>query len=161
MFDFCEDAKKGMAKNLLWKVQRLLDELNENAAKMWIPEKWLNIDKQMLGFQGRSRIKLRISYKKEVMGSNVMLSVTTATHSCSTSDMGILPLSSKSSRTRFPTYLRRPSVSSGLLFVFQTFGLESSWTTFSTHRSCSGDCTWRSVLHIELCKRPVVACHRW
>jgi len=65
MFDFCEDAKKGMAKNLLWKVQRLLDELNENAAKMWIPEKWLSIDKQMLGFQGRSGIKLRISYKKE------------------------------------------------------------------------------------------------
>ena len=65
MFDFREDAKKEMAKNPLWRVQHLLDELNENAAKMWIPGKWLSIDEQTLGFQGRSGIKLRISYKKE------------------------------------------------------------------------------------------------
>jgi hypothetical protein len=32
---------------------------------MWIPGKWLSIDEQTLGFQGRSGIKLRISYKKE------------------------------------------------------------------------------------------------
>ena len=65
MFDFREDAKKETAKNPLWKVQRLLDELNNNAAKMWIPGKWLSIDEQMLGFQGRSGIKLRILHKKE------------------------------------------------------------------------------------------------
>ncbi len=159
MFDFCEEAKKETAKNPLWKVQRLLDELNKNAAKIWIPGKWLSIDKQTLGFQGRSGIKLRILYRKET-GSNVMPSVMTATHSCSTSDMGILPLTPKSSRTRFPTYHRRPSVSSGFLFVFQTFGLESTWTTFSTRGSCSRDCTWQSVLHMELCKQPFVACHR-
>jgi hypothetical protein len=46
-------------------VQRLLDELNGNASKMWIPGKWLSIDEQTLGFQGRCGLKLRISYKKE------------------------------------------------------------------------------------------------
>ena len=45
-------------------MQRLLDELNDNAANMWIPGKWLSIDEQTL-FQGRSGIKLHISYKKE------------------------------------------------------------------------------------------------
>jgi hypothetical protein len=65
MFDFREDAKKETKKNPLWKVQRLLDELNENASTMWIPGKWLSIDEQTLGFQGRSELKLRISYKKE------------------------------------------------------------------------------------------------
>ena len=65
MFDFREDAKKETKKNPLWKVQRLLDELNENASTMWIPGKWLSIDEQTLGFQGRSGLKLRISYKKE------------------------------------------------------------------------------------------------
>ena len=36
MFDFREDAKKETKKNPLWKVQRLLDELNDNAREMWI-----------------------------------------------------------------------------------------------------------------------------
>ncbi len=66
MFDFVrEDAKKETAKNPLWKVQRFLDKLNDNAAKMWIPGKRLSIDEQTLGFQGRSGIKLLISYKNE------------------------------------------------------------------------------------------------
>jgi hypothetical protein len=65
MFDFREDAMKETAKNPLWKVQRFLDKLNDNAAKMWIPGKWLSINEQTLGFQGRSRIKLRILYKNE------------------------------------------------------------------------------------------------
>jgi hypothetical protein len=46
-------------------VQHLLDELSNNTAKMWILGKWLSIEKQTLGFQGWSRIKLHISYKKE------------------------------------------------------------------------------------------------
>ena len=65
MFDFRQDARKETAKNPLWKVQHLLDELNENTQRMWIPGKWVSSDKQTLGFQGRSGIKLRISYKKE------------------------------------------------------------------------------------------------
>jgi hypothetical protein len=68
MFDFHENAKKEMMKNPLWKVQHLLDKLNNNAAKMWIPGKWLSIDEQMLGFQGQSGIKLHIMYKKEGAG---------------------------------------------------------------------------------------------
>jgi hypothetical protein len=65
MFDFREDAKKETKKNPLWNVQRLLDELNDNASTMWIPGKWLSIDEQTLSFQGKSGLKLRISYKKE------------------------------------------------------------------------------------------------
>ena len=65
MFDFRENAKKETEKNPLWKVQRFLDEINDNAAKMWIPGKWVAIDEQTLGFQGRSGIKLRITYKNE------------------------------------------------------------------------------------------------
>jgi hypothetical protein len=65
MFDLHEEAKKEMAKNPMWKVQCLLDKFNKNAAKMWIPGKVLSIDEQMLGFQGRSRIKLCVLYKKE------------------------------------------------------------------------------------------------
>ncbi len=65
MFNFRKDAKKETAKNPLWKVQRLLDKLNNYAAKKWIPGKWISINEQMLGFQGWSGIKLRISYKKE------------------------------------------------------------------------------------------------
>jgi hypothetical protein len=65
MFDFREDAKKETAKNLLWKVQRFLDELNDNAAKMWMPGKWLSINEQMLGFQRWSGIKLQILYKNK------------------------------------------------------------------------------------------------
>jgi hypothetical protein len=34
MFDFREDAKKEIKKNPLWKVQHLLDKLNQNASKM-------------------------------------------------------------------------------------------------------------------------------
>jgi len=65
MFDFQEDAKKETKKNPLWNVQHLLDKLNDNASMMWIPGKWLSIDEQTLGFQGRSGLKLQISYKKE------------------------------------------------------------------------------------------------
>jgi hypothetical protein len=65
MFDFCKDAKKETAKNLLWKIQHFFDKLNDNAARMWIPEKWLSIDKQMLGFHVWSRIKLHFSYKNK------------------------------------------------------------------------------------------------
>jgi hypothetical protein len=65
MFNFRKDAKKETAQNPLWKVQGLLEELNNNAAKMWIPGKWISIDEQTLSFQGWSRIKLHISYNNE------------------------------------------------------------------------------------------------
>ncbi len=32
---------------------------------MWVPEKWVTIDEQTLGFQGASEMKLCISYKRE------------------------------------------------------------------------------------------------
>jgi hypothetical protein len=65
MFDFRQDIRKETVENPLWKVQYLLDELNDNAAKMRITGKCVSIDEQTLGFQGRSGLKLRISYKKD------------------------------------------------------------------------------------------------
>ena len=65
VFNFREGEKKETKKNLLWKVQHLFDDLNEIASKMWIPGKWLSIDEQTLGSQGRCGLKLRISYKQE------------------------------------------------------------------------------------------------
>jgi hypothetical protein len=52
-------------KNPLWKVQSLIDELNHCARKYWIPGKWVAIDEQMIGFKGRSGMKLHIYYKGE------------------------------------------------------------------------------------------------
>jgi hypothetical protein len=96
MFVFCEGAKKMTAKNSLWKVQRLLDKLNDNAAKMWILGKWFSIDKQTLGFQGRIGIKLCISYKKEGDGFQFQCDAVCGDRekpSPSTSAMGTPPLS--------------------------------------------------------------------
>ena len=49
MFNFRENLRKAAAKNHLFKVQCLLDELNENASTMWIPGKWLAMEEQTLG----------------------------------------------------------------------------------------------------------------
>jgi hypothetical protein len=51
MFDFREDNKKEMAKNPFWNVQCFLDELNDNAAKMWIPSKWPSMTSRRSGFR--------------------------------------------------------------------------------------------------------------
>ncbi len=39
--------------------------LNILVRDMWVPGKWMAIDEQTIGFQGASRMKLRISYKRE------------------------------------------------------------------------------------------------
>ncbi len=57
------NVSKEQRKNLMWKVQSLLDELNHRAKKNWIPGEWVASDEQTIGFKGRSRMKLRISYK--------------------------------------------------------------------------------------------------
>ncbi len=93
--------------------------------------------------------------RRREMAFSVMPSAMMATPSPSTSAMGILPLSPQSSRTL--TYCPQPSMSSGLLFVFQMFGHKFLWTTLSTPGSCLRCCTWQSVSHTELCKCPVVA----
>ncbi len=157
MFYFCENAKKEMAKTPLLKVQHLLDELNNNAAKMWIPGKWLSIDEQMLGFQGRSGIKLCILYKKEGDGFQcdaVCNHGYTFSFYFPHGDPPPLPAEFKN---KIPDLAPTAQRVSGLLFVFQTFGQEFSWTTFSTPGSCSRHYSWQSVLHMELCKQPVVA----
>lgn len=66
LYDFRHPPTKAQAKKSpLWKVQPLLDELNDNARKMWVTGKWVSIDEQTLGFKGRHGMKLRISYKRE------------------------------------------------------------------------------------------------
>ena len=63
--DFRENPKDSQRTNLLWKVQTLLDELNAQASRMWVPGKFLAVDEQTIGFQGASGFKVRITYKRE------------------------------------------------------------------------------------------------
>ena len=63
--DYHDSPKDKQRVNPLWKVQELLDELNNQAKDMWVPGKFVAIDEQTIGFQGASGMKLRISYKRE------------------------------------------------------------------------------------------------
>ena len=65
MQDYRENPREQQRKNPLWKVQRLIDELNKQAKDMWVPGIFVAIDEQTIGFQGQSGRKLRISYKRE------------------------------------------------------------------------------------------------
>ena len=51
--------------NPLWKVQTLIDKLNEQASRMWLPGKFVAINEQTIGFQGALGLKVRITYKRE------------------------------------------------------------------------------------------------
>ncbi len=63
MANYCDNPKQKQQENPLWKVQELLDKLNKQAKDMWLPGKWVAINK--LGFQGAYSMKIRISYKIE------------------------------------------------------------------------------------------------
>ncbi len=62
------NPSKEQHKNPMWKVQSLVAELNYRARQNWIPGECVAIDKQTIGFKGRSEMKLRISYKREGNG---------------------------------------------------------------------------------------------
>ena len=49
--DYRESPREKQKVNPLWKVQELLDKLNKQAKDMWVPSKWVAIDKQTLGFK--------------------------------------------------------------------------------------------------------------
>ncbi len=66
--DFCENPKESQQANPLWKVQTLIDELNKQASRMWVPGKFVAIDKQTINFQGSLGLKVRITYKGEGNG---------------------------------------------------------------------------------------------
>ncbi len=63
--DYHESPKQQPKLDPLWKVQRLLDKLNKQAKDMWVPGIFVAFNKQTIGFQGQSGMKLRISYKQE------------------------------------------------------------------------------------------------
>jgi hypothetical protein len=49
----------------LFKLNPFLNTLKANCEKLWWPGQFLSLDKQTIGFRGRSKWKLRIKYKKE------------------------------------------------------------------------------------------------
>jgi hypothetical protein len=61
MQDYRENPREQQQKNLLWKVQRLINELNKQAKDLWVPGIFVAIDKQTICFQGQLGMKLRIS----------------------------------------------------------------------------------------------------
>jgi hypothetical protein len=65
MQDYRENPGEQQRKNPLWKVQRLIEELNKQAKDMWVSGIFVVIDKQTIGFQGQLGMKLKISYKRE------------------------------------------------------------------------------------------------
>ncbi len=65
MQDYHENLREQQRKNLIWKVQRLINKLNKQAKDMWVPGIFVTINEQTIGFQGQSGMKLRISYKQE------------------------------------------------------------------------------------------------
>ena len=66
--DYRKSPTEKQKSDPLWKARGLLDELNKQAKDMWVPGKWVAIDKQTLGFPGASGMKLCISYKREEDG---------------------------------------------------------------------------------------------
>jgi hypothetical protein len=63
--NYCKSPKEKQKANPLWKVQELLDKLNNQAKDMWVPGKFVATDKQTIRFQGASGMNLGISYKRE------------------------------------------------------------------------------------------------
>jgi hypothetical protein len=140
-------------------VQRLLNKLNNNAAKMWILGKWISINEPTLSFQGWSRIKLCISYKKEGDGFQcdaICNNGYTFSFFIRYGDPPPLP-------TKIKKFDLSPTAQCVVLLAlhFPTFGHKFLWTTFSTPGSCSQCCTWHSVVHTELCECLVMAFHHW
>ena len=68
-----------------WKIEEFLKWIKIVSKKAWRLAKRISVDEQTTGFQGRHPSKLRITYKRDVMGSSAMLSVMMATLSHSTS----------------------------------------------------------------------------
>jgi hypothetical protein len=63
--DFPKNPKESQGENPLWKVQTLIDEMDEQASRMWVPGNFVAIDEQTISFQGSSGLKVRITYKRE------------------------------------------------------------------------------------------------
>ncbi len=145
MFDFRRNIKQETAKNPLFKVQHLLDELNENAVKMWIPGKWLAIDEQTLGFQGRSGLKLRISYKSEGNGFQCDAVCDDGYTFLFYFRHGDAPPSLISSRKKSLTYPQQRRELFGLPSISQTSGPKFTWIIYSTLESYLPPSTWRRL----------------
>ena len=133
--DYCESPKEKHKSDPLWKVCELLDELNKQAKDMWVPGKWVAINKQTLGFQfqGALGMKLRISYKREGDGfqCNTVCDggYTYSFYFCHGPPSNVL------------IFHQQLDESCGLHLGCPIDGLGSTWTTSSTRKSYSRHCT--------------------
>ena len=164
MFDFRHDARRETAKNPLWKVQHLLDELNDNAQRMWIPGKWVSIDEQTLGFQGRSGIKLRISYKKEGDGFQcdaVCDDGYTFSFYFRDGDPPTLPAEFKDSDLS-PTAQRVVWLALYLTNVWSRIFMDNLFNSLKLFRALYlAKCLGHGVAQTKLRKPPVLVFHHW
>ena len=69
MYDFCQDPKKLQEKDPLWKGATILDDMQKNSQRCWLPGKWLAVDEQTIGFKGAHGLALCISYKRKGDGN--------------------------------------------------------------------------------------------
>ncbi len=61
--DYHESPKEKQKEDPMWKICHLADHLNKRCKDMWVPGKFLAINKQTIGLKGMSGMKLRISFK--------------------------------------------------------------------------------------------------
>ena len=73
------DPKYDAAKNSLFKVRKMLQHIQINFELYWYPERDLSIDEKTVGFQGRHKDKICITFKDAGDFSKLMIFVNVAT----------------------------------------------------------------------------------
>ena len=95
-----QTSPKKLHKNdPLWKVATILDELQKNSQRCWLPGKWLAIDKQTIGFKGAHGLALYIAHKREGDGYQCDAVCEDGYTFSFTSAMAMLPLFLQSTMT--------------------------------------------------------------
>ena len=63
MYDQCTDPISDAAKHFLFKVRRILQNLQRNSELYWYPARYLSTDEKTIGFKVRHKDKLCIMFK--------------------------------------------------------------------------------------------------